>query len=158
MRILSTALVGALLILAAPAAHAGPVAAPLPGTMSLATAIPFDAFEKRLLAAIAANNMGVVAQACADCGARNVLGKEIPKNRVIMIFHPRYAVPMLEAFVPAGIEAPMRLYLTEERDGTARITYRKPSALFAPYRVPDLTKMGEELDELFAKIVADARK
>jgi hypothetical protein len=36
------------------------------------------------------------------------------------------------------------------------VTYRKPSAVFAPYEVPALDEMAKELDEIFAKIAAAA--
>jgi len=75
-----------------------------------------------------------------------------------MIFHPRFAVRMLKASVAAGIEAPLRLYLTENVDGTARLTYRLPSHVFGAYDVPALDVMGRELDRIVAKIVADAAK
>jgi len=58
--------------------------------------------------------------------------------------------------VPAGIEAPLRFYITENADGTATLTYRQPSAVFAPYAVPALDEMACELDEIFARIAADA--
>jgi uncharacterized protein (DUF302 family) len=129
---------------------------PYSGMQSVETGIPILDYQEALIEAVSANNMGVVAQACADCGAKAALGKEIPKNRVIMVFHPRFAVRMLEASVAAGIEAPLRLYLTEQEDGTAKVTYRLPSHVFGAYEVDALDEMGRELDEIFARIVADA--
>ena len=64
------------------------------------TGQPFAAYMKKLLAAIAANKMGVVAQACATCGAK-AIGVTIPENRVVMIFNPHFAVRMLKASIPA---------------------------------------------------------
>lgn len=63
---------------------------------------------------------------------------------------------MLRASVPAGIEAPLRIYLTEQADGTSRLTYRKPSAVFKPYGSAELDEMAAELDVIFEKIVRDA--
>jgi uncharacterized protein (DUF302 family) len=63
---------------------------------------------------------------------------------------------MLRASVPAGIEAPLRIYVTENADGTSRLTYRKPSAVFKPYGNAELDGMAAELDEIFAKIIGDA--
>jgi uncharacterized protein (DUF302 family) len=40
---------------------------------------------------------------------------------------------VLGASVAAGIEAPIRIYVTENQDGTATLSYKKPSAVFAPY-------------------------
>jgi uncharacterized protein (DUF302 family) len=63
---------------------------------------------------------------------------------------------MLEASIPAGIEAPLRFYVTENGDGTASLTYRKPSAVFAPYKSDYLDKMAAELDAIWVKIVTQA--
>ncbi len=121
------------------------------------TAQPFGAFVKKLKAAIVENKMGIVAQACASCGARS-LGVTIPGNVVIMIFRPDFAVRMLKASIAAGIEAPLRLYVTERPNGQARLTYRLPSRVFAPYKVAKLEAMARELDKIIARIVTAAVK
>ena len=81
---------------------------------------------------------------------------KIPGNAVFMVFRNDYAVRMLAASIPAGIEAPLRLYVTEGADGKASITYRTPSAVFAPYANGDLDAMARELDPVFEKIVHEA--
>ncbi|NNG05119.1 MAG: DUF302 domain-containing protein [Inquilinus sp.] len=121
----------------------------------MATGKPFGAYVEDLKAAISGNRMGLVAQASATRGAASI-GVTIPGNAVLMVFRPDFAVRMLEASVPAGIEAPIRLYVTERADGTAELTYRTPSAVFAPYEVPALDTMAAELDGIFEKIVADS--
>jgi uncharacterized protein (DUF302 family) len=63
---------------------------------------------------------------------------------------------MLAASTAAGIEAPIRIYVTEAADGTATVTHRLPSHVFGAYEVPALTDMGGELDMLVAKVLADA--
>ncbi len=128
---------------------------PYPGTKVIETGQPFDAFIKKLTAAIGANKMGIVGNACATCGAK-AIGVTIPGNRVLMIFNPHFAVRMLKASEAAGIEAPIRLYVTERPNGNARLTYRLPSSIFAPYKVPGLDKMAKELDGIFLRIVAQA--
>jgi uncharacterized protein (DUF302 family) len=132
-------------------------ATPYSGTRVIETGRPFDAFVKKLLAAVKANKMGIVGHACATCGARNI-GVTIPGNRVIMIFNPHFAVRMLKASEAAGIEAPLRLYVTEQADGKARLTYRLPSRVFGAYAVGDLDAMGKELDGIVAAIVDQALK
>lgn len=128
---------------------------PYPGTQVIATGTPFDTYVGSLKAAIQANGMGLVAEACATCGARSI-GVTIPGNRVIMIFNPRFAVRMLAASEAAGMEAPLRLYVTEKPDGTAKLIYRLPSAVFGAYDNDALDEMGAELDIIVAKIVADS--
>lgn len=116
---------------------------------------PFDALVLHLEQAIKDNNMALVAQASASRGAA-ARGVKIPGNMVLMVFRNDYAVRMLAASVPAGIEAPLRIYLTENADGSATVSYRRPSAVFAPYASAALDAMAKELDPVFDKIVRDA--
>lgn len=129
--------------------------APYPGTETVATQHKFDALMGRLEHAIADNGMGLVAQASASRGAAG-RGVKIPGNAVVMVFRNDYAVRMLAASIPAGIEAPLRIYVTENADGSASLTYRKPSAVFAPYGNAKLDAMSKELDPIFEKIARDA--
>lgn len=152
-RLILPALAALALFTAQPAVAETPT--PYSGTKVIDTGQPFAPFVKRLLAAVRANRMGVVAQACATCGAKSI-GVTIPGNRVIMVFHPKYAVAMLKASVAAGIEAPLRLYVTERPGGLARLTYRLPSHVFAPYGVGALDAMAKDLDGIFARIIRDA--
>ena len=151
MRIILICCVG--LLLALPARAENPT--PYSGMRTVETGRTFAAYVDNLKKAIRGNRMGIVAHACATCGAK-AIGVTIPGNHVVMIFHPRFAVRMLKASVAAGIEAPIRLYLTEKSDGTARLTYRLPSHIFGAYEVPVLDEMAKELDGIVAKIVADA--
>jgi len=112
---------------------------------------------ERLDAAVKANKMGLVTSASATLGAK-ALGKTIPGNMVIGVYHPRFAVRMLEASIPAGIEAPIRFYITENADRSATLSYKTPTAVFAPYAGggEKLKAMARELDAIFAKIVKQA--
>lgn len=130
---------------------------PYPGTKIIETGQPFASYLKKLKSAIRANKMGIVAEACATCGARNI-GVTIAGNRVVMIFNPFFAVRMLKASEASGIEAPLRLYVTENADKTAKLTYRAPSAVFGVYNVTALDEMARELDAIVEKIVAQAAK
>ncbi|MEP3247122.1 MAG: DUF302 domain-containing protein [Sneathiella sp.] len=117
----------------------------------------FAPFLDRLKQAIATEKMGVVAEACADCGARKI-GVTIPGNRVVMVFHPRFAVRMLKASLDAGIEAPLRLYVTEQPEG-ARLSFRLASDVFAPYASSgDLVDMAKELDAILLRIAEQATR
>ncbi|MDJ0947362.1 MAG: DUF302 domain-containing protein [Alphaproteobacteria bacterium] len=128
---------------------------PYAGVEVLATPLDFKDMVSRLEAAIDANKMGLVTKASASIGASR-RGVTIPGNMVLGVYRNDFAVRMLEASVPAGIEAPLRFYVTENPDGTATLTYRKPSAVFAPYKNADLDAMAAELDPIFAKIAAEA--
>jgi uncharacterized protein (DUF302 family) len=138
---------------------AGPAAAdngyPYPGTNVIATKHSFGQLWERLEKAIEANNMGLVGRASASIGASRRKVK-IAGNAVFGVYRNDFAVRMLKASVPAGIEAPLRFYLTENADGTATLTYRSPSAVFEPYGSAELDAMAAELDPIFAAIAKQA--
>jgi len=135
-------------------AHAGNPA-PYPGTLSVKSGYGFGETVARLEESIELNKMGLVAKASASAGATG-RGIKIAGNMVLMVFRNDYAVRMLAASIPAGIEAPVRIYVTEDADGKATITYRTPSAVFAPYGNSQLDAMAGELDPIFDKIVREA--
>jgi uncharacterized protein (DUF302 family) len=126
------------------------------GTKTVVTGQSFDETVSRLEKSITDNKMGLVAQASASKAAAS-RGVKIPGNTVLMVFRNDFAVRMLKASVPAGIEAPLRIYVTEGTDGSS-VTYRTPSATFAPYGNAELDALARELDPIFDKIVADATR
>jgi uncharacterized protein (DUF302 family) len=127
---------------------------PYPDIQVVETKLPFKVLWDRLKEAIKANKMGIVAEACASC-ANKARGVTIAGNAVVMVYRPDFAARMLEASLEAGIEAPLRFYLTENVDGSSTLVYRKPSAVFAPYKNAKLDEMASELDEIWEKIVRD---
>lgn len=131
-----------------------------PGFIVIDTAYGFDTLFRRLEAAIAANQMGLVNVASASEGAR-AQGLVIPGNRVVGVFRNDFARRMLAASLAAGIEAPIRFYLVENPDRTATLSYHPPSVVFAPYFDEGgdaLRTLAGELDAIFAKIATDATR
>jgi uncharacterized protein (DUF302 family) len=119
----------------------------------------YQTLTERVDQAAKANKIGVVTRASATVGAKKVLDKTIRGNMVVGLYHPRFAVRMLEASIAAGIEAPIRVYLTENQDGTATLSYKTPSSIFAPYMQEGgetLAALAAELDQLFAKLTREA--
>ena len=108
-----------------------------------------------VLESIKKNKMGLVTHANAQAGAAS-RGAKIRGNQVIGVFRPDFAIRMLKASAEAGFEAPIRVYIYDNENGTATIAYLKPSDVFAPYSNPDLDQMAKELDVIFARIVQDA--
>ena len=135
-----------------------PAAEQLPGWKVMPTEHGYKDLVTRLEQAIKDNKMGLVTRASATVGAAKVLKQTIPGNMVIGVYHPRYAVPMLEASIPAGIEAPIRFYITENADATATLSYKTPSAVFAPYSDggQKLRDLAQELDGVFQAIAEQA--
>ena len=158
MRFIRYAILGSIMLMALAAAPLEALEAgdfPTPGYHVIDTAHGFGALVKRLNAAITGNGMFAVTRASASAGAAG-RGLTIPGNMIIGVYRNDFALRMLEASIPAGIEAPLIFYVTENSDGTATLSYRAPSATFAPYGSAALDKMAAELDTLFAKIAADA--
>jgi uncharacterized protein (DUF302 family) len=122
------------------------------------TKYSFPELVKRLDAAIKTHKMFVVTRASASIGAKR-RGVSIPGNMVIGVYRNDFAVRMLEASVPAGIEAPIRFYIWQGKNGKAVLSYRKPSVVFAPYNGgAKLKALAAELDAIFAAIARDAVK
>ena len=113
---------------------------------------------KRLIAGVKVNNLGIVTQAGPTATARK-RGIDIPENRVVGVFNNDYAVRILKLSTAAMIEAPLRFYVTEERDGTATLSYKIPSFVFMPYfdeGGAPLKDIAGELDLAFERIAAEA--
>ncbi len=118
----------------------------------------FDTLVSDTNAAVKTNGLIVVTQAGPTQAARK-RGITIPGNRVIGIFNNDFAVRVLSQSTAAMIEAPIRLYVTENADGTATLSYKTPSHVFAPYADEGgaaLTDIAAELDARFKAIANDA--
>jgi uncharacterized protein (DUF302 family) len=138
-------------------AHAGSIA-PRQGWAVHDTAQGYSELLDSLKAAIKAEGMFIVTQA-GPTGAAKKRGITIPGNRVVGVYRNDYAVRALATSTAAMIEAPIRFYVTENEDGTATLSYRTPSAVFAPYLDEggeELSAIATELDVIFAAIAAGA--
>ncbi len=134
------------------------VAAPVgaqDGKVTLTANAPFAKVAAAMEKAVEDAKMALVCHANAQRGAA-ARGVKIAGNQVFMVFRNDFAVRILDAVPEAGFEAPIRIYLYENRDGTATLTYLKPSAVFKAYSHPEVAKVAVELDPIFEKIVAQA--
>ncbi len=113
---------------------------------------PFQKVAEALERAIAEEKMGLVCHANAQRGAAG-RGVTIKGNQVLMVFRPDFAIRLLAADPRAGFEAPIRIYVYENADGTATVSYLPPSALLAPYRNREVQAIGAELDPILKAIV-----
>lgn len=110
--------------------------------------------------AVKDNGLIVVTQAGPTKAAAR-RGITIPGNLVVGVFNNDYAVRVLELSTAAMIEAPIRFYVTEDADGSATLSYKTPSHVFAPYVTgadTSLSDIARELDDRFARISQDALK
>ncbi|WP_171170379.1 DUF302 domain-containing protein [Ruegeria sp. HKCCA0370] len=121
---------------------------------------PYAELVDATKAAIKENGLIVVTQA-GPTKAAAARGISIPGNRVIGAFNNDYAVRVLETSVHAMIEAPIRFYVTENKDGTANLSYKTPNFVFAPYVSEggqNLMDIAAELDSTFQSIAERAVK
>jgi uncharacterized protein (DUF302 family) len=121
--------------------------------------LTFTALVERLEAAVKSNKMAIVTTASASDGAK-AQGFSIAGNRVVGVYRNDFARRMLQASVAAGIEAPIRFYVTENSDGTATLSYKTPTAVFSPYftEAADLRGLAHELDAIFENIAEAATR
>jgi uncharacterized protein (DUF302 family) len=154
-----TALLALALAASASTLAAGEIA-PRAGWVVLPAQKPYAELVEAVKAATAQNGMGVVTEA-GPTEAAAQRGVAIPGNRVIGVFSNDFAVRVLEVSIAAMIEAPIRFYVTEADDGTATLSYKTPSFVFAPYMDEGgaaLADIAAALDERFAAIAAEASR
>jgi uncharacterized protein (DUF302 family) len=151
----------AIVLAVAAGASASPVRSeiePRAGWQVVQTDMTHAMLLERLLAAVPEEQMAVVTQAGPTAAAR-ARGVEIPGNRVVGVFNNDFAVRILDLSTAAMIEAPVRFYVTEDADGTATLSWKEPSFVFAPYVEeggPTLAEIAQDLDRRFAAIAERA--
>lgn len=121
---------------------------------------PYSDLVADTVSAVKDNGLIVVTQAGPTKAAAS-RGITIPGNRVIGAFNNDYAVRVLETSTAAMIEAPIRFYVTENKDGTATLSYKTPSYVFAPYVYEGgepLMDIAQELDAKFQSVAETAVK
>jgi uncharacterized protein (DUF302 family) len=122
------------------------------GRITVVSTAPFARVADALERAVTEEKMGLVCHANAQRAAAG-RGVTIKGNQVLMVFRNDFAVRLLAADPAAGFEAPIRIYVYENADGTATVSYPPPSVVLAPYRHPDVQAVARELDGIFKAIV-----
>lgn len=83
------------------------------------------------------------------------VGYTIPGDAVVLVFRNDFARRILAVDPRAGIEAPFVVHI--RADGPrAAISWKRPSAVYAPYGRPEIDAAARELDAIFARIAAEA--
>jgi len=114
---------------------------------------------ERVKAEVTAEPGLIVVTEAGPTAAAAARGIAIPGNRVIGVYGPDYAVRAIALSVPAMIEAPIRMYVTEDSDGSATLSYKTPTFVFSPYFEEgggDLRALAAELDAKFKAIAERA--
>jgi uncharacterized protein (DUF302 family) len=122
------------------------------GRVTVKATAPFGRVAEALERAVTDEKMALVCHGNAQRGAAG-RGITIKGNQVLMVFRNDFAVRLLAADPAAGFEAPIRIYVYENPDGTATVSYIPPSAVFAPYRHAEVQAIARELDVVFKTII-----
>jgi uncharacterized protein (DUF302 family) len=117
-----------------------------------AVSLSVDDAAAKLIAAIAAYPMGLVAHANgqANCAKKGIA---VPADQVLEVFRPDYAVKVWAAEKAAGIDIPLRIHLYEAA-GKTWVAHRTASEVFRPYVNPQLDVLGGELDVIFNQLLS----
>lgn len=138
------------LLFASPmAAGAGMMKAPEDQVMAMSK-YDFNETVSRVKQAIEGENM-MVLRTIDMQEMLKMVGLETKGMQTILFFHPRYGKEIYTKARMAGIEPPLKLSVMENEMGKVMVRYRKPSAIFAPYK--PLSDLGKELDEVVGRIV-----
>lgn len=113
-----------------------------------------DEVVERLKQGAASASMAIVAHLNGQANAAK-RGLSVPGDQILEVFRPDLAIRVWEADKSAGLDIPIRIHVFEQGAATV-ISYRPPSAVFAPYHNPRLDLIGAELDPVFAAIAAHA--
>ena len=114
----------------------------------------FESTITKLKKAITAHKL-VIVKEVPYTKMLGMVGVKAEKMAGLEIFHPRYGKVLYANDKDAFLEVPLRILVMETGDDTM-IRYRKPSAALADYS--GLSSLGDELDQVFAKIVDSVAK
>ncbi len=114
----------------------------------------FESTITKLKKAITAHKL-VIVKEVPYTKMLGMVGVKAKKMVGLEIFHPRYGKVLHANDKNAFLEVPFRILVMETGDDTM-IRYRKPSAALADYS--GLSSLGDELDQVFAKIVDSVAK
>lgn len=136
---------------------AGSLAGDLERTVEKVSAGPFQTTVQQLEAAVKANRLMIVGQMNHQ-NMLTMMNMKIKGSQTFEVFHPQYGKTLFENEPAAGIVIPLRLYVYERMDGKTVVTAYMPSAAFAPFKHPELDKLGKTLDGLLQNIIEAATR
>lgn len=102
--------------------------------------------------AVADVSLGLVAHinGQANCARRGI---QVPADQILEIFRPDFAVRVWNAEKAAGIDIPLRIHCYDAGRGHTTVAFRTAQEVFAPYNNPELDRIGQELDAIFARLL-----
>ena len=80
-------------------------------------------------------------------------GRSTGGFRLLFFFHPALVIRVISANVSAMVEAPLKLVVMENPNGSVSLRIAEPAAAFGRYNNPALTALGIELSATVRRIV-----
>lgn len=117
----------------------------------------FEKTAKQLETALKSRGMMVVATIDHQNQMRMV-GGSLRGSKTLEFGKPDMLKMVMPSDPEAGLEMPHKIYVYERADGTAVVSYYKPSGGFSAYGKDQLKMVGEMMDKTFEEIVTDATK
>jgi len=114
--------------------------------------LPFEEVLTRLRQAIEAVGLWVL----HEIDPQKVLQRgvyDIGHARQILFFHPDLMVRLLQANPAALLEAPLKVAVMQQPDGTVTIRWHDPAVAFGRYGNPVLAELGQDLASRCEQIV-----
>lgn len=95
----------------------------------------------------------VVSAIDAQANLRKI-GVEAGGNKILEVFHPKFAKEVFESDLRAGIVPPLRIYIYEENDKT-HVAVQNAVELFSQYN--GLKDLANRLDEMLDSVVMSVK-
>lgn len=117
----------------------------------------FEKTAKQLETALKSRGMMVVA-IIDHQNMMRMVGGSIKGSKTFEFGKPDMLKMVMPLDPAAGLEMPHKIYLYERADGTAVVSYYKPSGGFSAYGKDQLKMVGEMIDKMLDEIAAEATK
>jgi uncharacterized protein (DUF302 family) len=152
----------AILFFAIPAsAQSGPQSGPLsagePALQRVDAAGSVNEVMQRLVNAVEARGMSVMVRINHGAGAHGI-GTVLPESQLLIFGNPRLGAALMLRAPEMGLDLPIRMLVLEAADGTTRILWHSPAALFAKWGLsadlPQLAAMTGALEAIATEAAA----
>jgi len=142
-----------LAVLLAAGLSLGSAYARAPGLVEVTSQNSFGATVVKLESAVSQNGLVVLKKFNLQT-MLNMVGVHAQKGMTFEIFHPKYGKNVYRNNSIGFLAVPLRVLILQ-RGGAVKIYYQKPSTLLDPF---GLSNLGNRLDPLFQRIVAEAAR
>ena len=117
----------------------------------------FEKTARQLEIALKSRGMMVVATIDHQ-NMMKMVGGSIKGSKTFEFGKPDMLKMVMPLYLAAGLEMPHKIYVYERADGTAVVSYYRPSGGFGAYGKDQLKMVGEMMDKVLDEIAGEATK